>query len=229
MSYLDGIAMNGISGLTLGGSALVIALSSPIPVVVTLVLLVHNDRPHSSSIAYLSGRVAALAVLATAFMHVPRSLAGLDGPTPAWTSWAIIAAGALLVTLGVRQWRQRGRTDRTPSWEDNVARMGPKTSAAAGIFTGLNAKVLAVSAAVGTHVGALHSTILGAAGMVAYYAVLANSTVAAPILAYLLAGPRIDPLLKRLRHWMQIQHRALTATLLVTIGCAMVLYGIAGT
>jgi hypothetical protein len=229
MSYLDGIAMNGISGLTLVGCALVIALSSPIPVVVTLVLLVHNNRPHSASIAYLSGRVAALSAIATVSMQVPRLLARLDGPKPAWTSWAIIAAGALLVTLAVRQWRQRGRTDRTPSWEDNVARMGPKTSAAAGIFTGLNAKVLAVSAAVGTHVGALHSTILGAVGMVAYYAVLANSTVAAPILAYLIARPRIDPLLKCLRHWMQIQHRALTATLLVVFGCAMVLYGIADT
>lgn len=229
MSYLDSVAMNGISALTLGGCALVIALSSPIPVAVTLVLLVHNNRPHSASIAYLSGRVAALAVLATAFMHAPLPLAGLDGPTPAWTSWAIIAAGALLIMLGVRQWRQRGRTDRTPSWEDNVAKMGPKTSAAAGILIALNTKVLAISAAVGAHIGALHSTVLGAEGMVAYYAVLANSTVAAPILAYLIARPRIDPLLKRLRHWMQIQHRALTATLLVVFGCAMVLYGIAGT
>jgi hypothetical protein len=229
MSHLDGIAMSGISGLTLVGCALVIALSSPIPVAVTLVLLVHNDRPHSSSIAYLSGRVVVLAVLAAAFMHAPLLLARLDAPKPAWTSWAIIAAGALLIMLGVRQWRQRGKTDRTPSWEDKVARMGPKTSAAAGIFTALNTKVLAVSAAVGAHVGALHSTVLGAAGMVAYYAALANSTVAAPILAYLIARPRIDPLLKRLRHWMQIRHRALTATLLVIVGCAMVIYGIART
>jgi hypothetical protein len=225
MSHLDGIAMNGISGLTLSGCALVIALSSPIPVAVTLVLLVHNDRPHSSSIAYLSGRVATLAVLATAFMHAPLLLARLDAPMPGWTRWAIIAAGALLVMIGAQQWRQRGKTDRTPSWEDNVARMGPKTSAAAGIFTGLNTKVLAVSAAV----GALHSTVLGAVVMVADYAVLANSTVAAPILAYLIARPRIDPLLKRLRRWMQIRQRALTATLLVVFGCAVTLYGLAGT
>lgn len=221
--------MNGISGLTLTACALVIALSSPVPVVVTLVLLVHNDRPHSSSIGYLSGRVVTLCAITTASMHVPRLLTGLQGPAPAWTSWAIITAGALRVTLGVRQWRQRGRTDRPPSWEDNVARMGPKTSAAAGIFTGLNAKVLAVSAAVGTHVGALHSTVLGAAGMVAYYAVLANSTVAAPILAYLIAGPRIDPPLKRFRRWMRIQRRALTATVLVIVGCGVTLYGIAST
>ena len=221
--------MNGFSGLTLGGCALVIALSSPIPVVVTLVLLVHNDRPHWSSIGFLSGRVVTLSAIATVSLRVPRSLTGPDGPAPAWITWAIVAAGALLIALGGRQWRRRGRTDRTPSWEDNVAKMGPKASAAAGIFTALNAKVLAVSAAVGTHIGALHSTILGAAGLVVYYAVLANSTVAAPILAYLIARPRIDPLLKRLRNWMQAQHQAMTATLLVVFGCAMVLYGIAGT
>ena len=37
------------------------------------------------------------------------------------------------------------------------------------------------------------------------------------------------PLLKRLRHWMQKQHQALTATILVVFGCAMALYGITGT
>jgi hypothetical protein len=227
MPYLDGIGMNGISGLTLSGCALLIALSSPIPVAVTLVLLVHNERPHSSSIAYLSARVAVLAGLAAAFMHAPRLLAGLNAPMPAWTRWAITAVGAVLIVLGVQQWRQRGETNRTPNWEDNVIRMRPKTSAAAGIFTALNTKVLAISAVVGTHIGALHSTDLGAAGMVAYYAVLANSPVAAPILAYLIARPRIDPQLKRLRHWMQIRHRALTATLLVVFGCAVTLYGIA--
>lgn len=220
--------MNGISGLTLSACALAIALSSPIPVMVTLVLLVHNDRPHSSSIGYLSGRVVTLCAIAAASIQIPRLLTGLDRPAPGWTTWAIITAGALLITLGVRQWRQRGKTDPRPSWEGNVERMGPKTSAAAGIFTALNAKVIAVSAAVGTHVGALHSTILGAAGMVAYYATLANSTVAAPILAYLISRRRVDPLLKRLRHWMQNQHQALTATLLVVFGCAMVLYGVAG-
>jgi hypothetical protein len=221
--------MNGITGQTLSGCALVMSLS-PIPVAVTLVLLVHNERPHSSGIAYLSGRVVALSVLTTAFMHAPLLLARLDSPKPAWTTWVITVVGALLITLGVRQWRQRGKTDRAPSWEGDVAKMGPRASAAIGIFTGLtNPKALAVSAIVGIQVGAQHSTVLGAAGMVAYYAVLANSTVAAPILAYLIAGPRIDPLLKRFRRWMQIQHRALTATVLVIVGCAVTLYGIAGT
>jgi Sap, sulfolipid-1-addressing protein len=221
--------MNGISGLTLSACALVIALSSPIPVAVTLILLVHNNRPHSSSIGFLSGRALTLCAIAAASTRIPRLLTGLDGPTPRWITWAIITAGALLITLGVRQWRQRGKTDPRLSWEYTTTRMGPKTSAAAGIFTALNAKVIAVSAAVGTHIGALHSTILGATGMVAYYAALANSPVAAPILAYLIARPRIDPLLKRLRHWMQKQHQALTATILVVFGCAMVLYGITGT
>jgi len=32
-------------------------------------------------------------------MHVPRLLDRLDGPTPPWTTWLIMAVGMLLVAL----------------------------------------------------------------------------------------------------------------------------------
>jgi threonine/homoserine/homoserine lactone efflux protein len=231
---LEGIAVFGVSGLILvklSGSALVVSLS-PIPIALTLVLLIHNDRPHSSSIAYLLGRLISLSALTTAFVRVPRLLDRLDGSAPRWINWVFVAVGTLLVVLGARLWWLRARATNKPRWEDEdrVARITPTVSAVIGIFTGLaNPKVVAVSAAVGTEIATLHSTVVGAVVAVAYYAVLANSTVAAPILAYLVTGPRIDPLLKRIRHWIQTHHQAMTGTVLVIVGSAAVLYGVGHT
>ncbi|UXA09620.1 GAP family protein [Mycobacterium sp. SMC-2] len=73
--------------------ALVVALS-PIPVVVALVLLIHNDRPYSSSVAYLLGRLASLTVLAAGFMQFPRWFDDLMGPAPPWADWVVVGVGS---------------------------------------------------------------------------------------------------------------------------------------
>lgn len=54
-----------------------------------------------------------------------------------------------------------------------------------------NPKVLAASAAVGTEIAAFRLTAVSAVAAVAYYAVLATSTVVAPVVAYSVVGPRI--------------------------------------
>jgi hypothetical protein len=90
-----------------------------------------------------------------------------------------------------------------------------------------NPKVLAASAAVGLQITSAGLTGANAVVAVAYYAILANSTVAAPILAYVVFGPRIDPRLDRLRRWIQDRHRVLTAGTPVIAGTAVVLYGLA--
>ncbi|ORB36967.1 GAP family protein [Mycobacterium paraseoulense] len=103
----------------------------------------------------------------------------------------------------------------------------PSASAAIGMFPMLaNPKVLAASAAVGTEIATVRMSAVSSVLAVAYYAVLASSPVAAPVLAYLVVGPRIDPQLERIRRWMQHQRRALTAAAVVLVGLAVMLYGL---
>ncbi|MGD1256705.1 GAP family protein [Mycobacterium seoulense] len=221
--------MSALSGLVLAkltAPALVVALS-PIPVVVSLVLLVHNDRPYSSSVAYLMGRLVSLTVLATGFMQFPRLFDDLLGPAPAWADWAVMGVGVVLMSFGVWLWWRRAHGRGGPGWEGSVGTITPSAAAAIGMLPMLaNPKVLAASAAVGTEIATVRMTAVGSVLAVAYYAALASSTVAAPVLAYLIVGPRIDPQLERIRRWMEHQRRALTAAAVVLIGLAVVLYGL---
>jgi multisubunit Na+/H+ antiporter MnhG subunit len=53
---------------------------------------------------------------------------------------------------------------------------------------------------------------------VAFYTVLAGSTVTAPILAYAIAGARVDSQLERVKDWMQREHAIVTAIILLLVG-----------
>jgi len=225
---IEGVAVFGVSGLVLAklaAPALVVALS-PVPIVVALVLLIHNDRPHSSSVAYVLGRLTGLAALTTAFMRVPRLLDGLKGGVPPWTDWVVVAVGVAVVLLGAHLWWRRATPTDKPGWEGRVGRITPMAAAAVGVFPMLaNPKVIAASAAAGSEIATVHLTVVGVVAAVAYYAALANSTIAAPVLAYLIVGPRIDPRLERIRRWIQHRQQAMTAMALVIVGFAVVLYG----
>ena len=61
---------------------------------------------------------------------------------------------------------------------------------------------------------------------VAYYTVLAGSTVLLPILAYAVAGERVDHQLEWVKRWMERQHAILTAGFLAVVGLLLVYTGI---
>lgn len=228
LARVKGIGVSVFSGLVLAkltAPALVVAIS-PVPIVVSLVLLIHNDRPYSSSLAYLLGRLVSLTVLTTAFMHAPRLFDDLVGPAPPWGDWVVVGVGAGLVAFGAWLWWRRAHATARTGWDGGVGTITPTVAAAIGMLPMLaNPKVLAASAAVGTQIATSRLTAVDAVVAVAYYAVLATSTVAAPVVTYLVVGPRIDPHLERIRCWIQDRHRALAAITVVLVGFAVVLYG----
>lgn len=203
--------------------AIVVALS-PIPIVVSLVLLVHHERPYVSSIAYVGGRLVSLAALTTAFMVVPGLFDGLRGPGPPWADWVVMGAGAAIAAWGL--WLWWGRPVGEPRSDPAVGRATPVVALSLGLFPVLaNPKVLAATAAVGTQLAAAHCAGTNAMIAVAYFTLLANATAAAPIVAYRVGGPGIEQRLERIRRWIHGRQRAITTLTLVTAGVAVVLYG----
>ncbi|MCA2251372.1 GAP family protein [Mycobacterium intracellulare] len=212
---------------TLMGPALAMALS-PIPVVIALVILIHNDQPRASSIAYLAGRATALTASALAVTGASSLLAGATHTHfPSWTKFIAVAVGAAMIVAGIRTWRRRSASATDPGWHRDLGGIRPPTSAAIGLLPPLlNPKVLAASAAAGTQITALSSPAAIVTALGCYVAV-ATSTVAAPVLIYLLAGARIDHRLERVRGVIASRQSETTAVTLIGIGAAIIIYGLA--
>jgi len=135
--------------------------------------------------------------------------------------------GIALVALGVWRWATRQQVTKQPAWLSRLSRMTPGGAAAIGVGLILvNPKVLVMNAAAGLVIGTAGFGTAGAWLAVAYYTVIAGSTVLVPILAYAIAGERVDRQLERLKQWMESQHAALMAGLLAVVGLLLVYTGI---
>ncbi|MGZ4527048.1 MAG: GAP family protein [Mycobacterium sp.] len=200
----------------------VIALS-PITVI-PAVLVLHAPRPRPTSLAFLNGWVLGLAGLTAVFVGGSDLLGGLLKAPPTWASWLRVVLGSALIALGGYQWLTRHRHGSMPRWMRSFSTLTPVRAGVTGaVLVVLRPEVLILCAAAGLAVG---SSSLSAAGQLlaaTLFLVIAASTVAIPILAYVAAGDRLDDALERLKVWMEENHAALLAIILVLIGL-MVLY-----
>jgi hypothetical protein len=206
--------------------ALVVALS-PLTIIPAIVLVLQSERARSTGLAFLSGWLLGLAATTAVFVQLPRLLDGLNRPAPTWAAWVRIAVGIALVALGVWRWATRQQVTKQPAWLNRLSRMTPGGAAAIGVGLILvNPKVLVMNAAAGLVIGTAGFGTPGAWLAVAYYTVIGGSTVLVPILAYAIAGERVDRQLEQLKQWMESQHAALMAGLLAVVGLLLVYTGI---
>lgn len=208
--------------------ALVVALS-PLSII-PAVLVLHTPRPRPTGLAFLAGWLIGLATLTAIFLEVSSLLGGLGDKPPGWASWLRIVVGAALILFGAYQWLTRKKSTHTPKWMQSLGKLTPvRAGAAAVALTVANPKVLFICAAAGLAIGTAgldHATGVWIA--VAWYVAVAGSTVALPILAYAVSGDRLDGPLARLKDWMERQHAALVAAILIVIGLLVLYKGIHG-
>ncbi len=201
---------------------LVIALS-PITVI-PAVLVLQAPRPRPSSLAFLGGWVLGLAALTALSVTASGALGGLHKSPPTWASWLRVVLGAALIVFGVYRWLTRHGHTESPGWMRSFATITPARAAiTAAVLVVIRPDVLLICVPAGLAIGA---SGLGAAGdwiAAAFFVATAASTVAIPILAYAAAGHRLDDALARIKDWMDKNHAALMAVILVVIGL-MVLY-----
>lgn len=206
--------------------ALVVAMS-PLTIIPAIVLVLQSARARATGLAFMAGWLIGLAVTTAVFVQVPRLLDGLNRPAPTWAAWVRIAVGIALVAFGVWRWLTRHRVTKQPAWVNRLGRLTPAGAGAVGVGLILvNPKVLVVNAAAGLVIGTAGLGAPGATLAVAYYTVIAGSTVLLPILAYAIAGQRVDQLLERIKHWMERQHAVLMAGFLAVVGVLLVYTGI---
>jgi protein-S-isoprenylcysteine O-methyltransferase Ste14 len=219
------VAGNWVSVLTkLIPLGLVIALS-PITVI-PAVLVLHAPRPRPAGLAFLAGWVLGLVALTAVFVGASDMLGGLHQAPPRWASWVRVVLGSALILFGIYSWLIRHRHTKTPAWLRSFTKLTPVRAGATGAVLVMRPEVLILSAAAGLAIG---TGGLGAAGgwiCGAAFVVVSASTVAIPILGYVGAGDRLDDTLERLKVWMEENHGAMMAVILVVIGLIVVYHGI---
>ncbi|KAA1250848.1 GAP family protein [Mycobacterium simiae] len=202
--------------------ALVIAVS-PLTVI-PAVLVLHAPRPRPASAAFLGGWLVGLVAVTGMSVAGSGMLGGLHTAPPAWASWLRVVLGAALIVFGSYRWLRRHGHTESPRWMRSFSTITPRRAGITGaVLVVARPEVLIICLAAGLAIGTSALGIAGKWTCAGAFVVLSASTVAAPIVAYLSAGDRLDEPLTRLKDWMAKNHAAMLAVVLVVIGL-MVLY-----
>lgn len=199
--------------------------ASPFPII-PAILLLFTARARATSSSFLLGWVVGILVATGLFAALAEVLDTSDQPA-VWATWARIVLGAVLVVLGVRQWLGRGAKESAPRWMQSLADATPATALRLGlVLSAANPKILLLTAAGGLAIGSSELDAAGVALAVALFTVVAASTVAIPVLLYLVRGERILGPLGVARDWLQANNAAVMAVVIVVIGVLLLVKGL---
>lgn len=203
---------------------------SPLPIIAVL-LLVMAPVGATGGLLFLLARILAFAALTAAFAWASDLVDDAAGST---TPVAVLrlVVGAALVVGAVVKWHRRPRADaepKLPGWMRSIDGMGPGAAFRLGlVLTVANPKELAFAAGAGLTVG---GAMLGAREMViagALFVLLACVGVAVPVVAVLVGGERIAPVLADTRTWLVRNNAIVMAIVLLVIGAMLIGSGLAG-
>ena len=203
---------------------------SPIPIIAAILMLL-SPQAKGTSVAFLAGWVlgVVIAVLIFTLLGALSPSTDDDGPTPIVGTVKIVL-GILLLLLAVVQWRKRpepGTEAPLPKWMTAIDTIKPLTSLGLGAaLAALNPKNLMMAATAGISIGSHGLT--GPEELVpgAIFVAISISTVAVPVIAFLVASEQMKAPLDRLRVWLIANNAAVMTVLLLVIGVVNIGKGI---
>ncbi|WP_019146307.1 GAP family protein [Aeromicrobium massiliense] len=203
---------------------------SPVPIIAVILMLL-APRARAASVAFLAGWVVGITVVVGLVALLVDPATG-DEDAPTWVAVVKLVLGVVVLLLAVQQWRGRPRAGQNvelPGWMAAIDKVTPVRAGGLGaLLSGLNPKNLALGVAAGVAIGGGGLSGGQAVGAAAVFVVLAASSVAVPVLGYLVAADRLRGPLDELRTWLTAHNAAVMTVLLLVIGVAMVGKGLAG-
>jgi hypothetical protein len=208
--------------------AVVVALS-PVPIVAVILMLL-APRAGGTGVGFLLGWVVGIAGVTTGVLLLTGSDPGGRGGSPAAAPWVELMLGALLLLLAARQWWSRpdpGEEPGLPGWLAVIDRLTAVRAGGLGlVLSALNPKALLVCVAAGAAIAGGGLSDAEATWSVLLFTATAASTVAVPVLVYVIGRERMAAPLNALRRWMTAHSPVITATLLLVIGVVLVGQGL---
>jgi threonine/homoserine/homoserine lactone efflux protein len=209
--------------------ALGIAIS-PIPIIAAILMLL-SPKAKGTSVGFLVGWILGIVVAVVVFTLLASIIPEQDPDASKPVSGTIkLVLGVLLLFLAARQWRSRpkaGEEPPLPKWMAAIDDMTAGRGFGLGfILSAVNPKNLIMAVGAGVIIGTGGLTVGEDALVILLFTVIAASTVAVPVIAYLVASARMAAPLESLRAWLVHNNATVMAVLLLVIGVVVIGKGI---
>lgn len=209
-----------------GSLPIAVAIAASPFAIIPAILLLLTPRPSATAGSFLGGWLAGVGVGTGVSLLLADLLDAVD-VAPEWAAWARILLGVALVAYAVTLWRTRAADAALPAWLQSIQGATPGRAARLGLLLSLaNPKVLLLSVAGGLSIGA---EVVGAGSQVVavvLFSAVASVTVAVPLLAYLVARERALGPLRRANGWLERNHAAVMAVVVLLIGVLLLVKGL---
>ena len=201
---------------------------SPVPIIATILMLL-SKRAGSTSIGFAAGWILGIIIATVLFVVLSSTISASDDGQSTTVSWIKLALGALLLTFGVKQWRSRGGEHETPKWMHAIDEMTAVKGLGLGFaLAAINPKNLLMCIAAGVSIGSAALATGEVIVSTLVFTIIAASTVAIPVLGYLVAADRLRESLAKLKVWLQENNTTVMSVLILVIGVVLIGKGIGG-
>jgi threonine/homoserine/homoserine lactone efflux protein len=205
---------------------------SPIPII-AIILMLLSSRAGANGGSFLVGWVVGVAGASTVLMVVSTSIgSGSNGAPSTSSSTFKLIAGVGLLLLARRSIRKRpapGETAELPKWLTTIDTLTPAKAAALGVLlSALNPKNLLLIAGAMVTLSQYHLAVGDIVIVIAVFVLVAVSTVAAPVVIFVVGGTRAQDRLDATKIWLGQNNATVMAVLLLVIGVVLIGKGIGG-
>lgn len=209
--------------------ALGIAIS-PIPIIAAILMLL-SPSAKGTSAGFLVGWLSGIVVAVVAFTLLASVIPEQDPDAAAPIAGVVkLLLGAALLFLALRQWRSRpkpGEDAALPAWMAAIDDMTAGRGFVLGLLlSAVNPKNLLMAAGAGVTVGTAALPVGETTVVIVVFTLVAASSVAIPVIAYLVASSRMAGPLEALRAWLVHNNATVMAVLLLVIGVVVIGKGI---
>lgn len=197
---------------------------SPLPVIAILLLLL-SPGGRAAATAFLAVRVMSVTAVAGGAALLTELLPESNGTSPA-AAWLRIILGVALIGLAIKKWTGRpvaGADVELPTWMASIEGMSTAGAARLGfILSAINLKELAFGVGAGLIAGGAGLSVGATLATVLIYVALACLSVVIPVAAFVFAGARAEPPLRRARTWLIDNNAVVIAVVLLVIGAILI-------
>ncbi|WP_431278603.1 GAP family protein [Leifsonia poae] len=181
--------------------------------------------------ALLAGRFVGVAVVVGVFTAFAEYFVGLGG-SPIVAAAVRLLFGIALMVFAVVKWLRRPRgadADEPPRWMSSLEGISGWGAVRLGLVVSiLNPKEIALGAGAGLVIGGVLYGFGESVAAVAIYAAIASLTVAAPVIAVLIAGSRVTESLGDFRTWLVRNNTTVVAVVMLVFGAILFGDGLGG-